>query len=126
MSKKIPTLGKGWLFLMAAFSIMGFVGNIMNIKENPIIYTFSAIACLASFIGVIFMLREKGLPFYIVYSIGYIANAVLSINFNHLPKTTWLVGFAIGILINLWLTHKSIEKTLVREEKPKTKKSLKN
>ena len=69
-----------------------------------------------------FMLRGKGLPFYIVYSIGYIANAVLSINFNHLPKTTWLVGFAIGILINLWLTYKSIEKTKVKEEKTKTKK----
>ena len=117
MSKKIPTLGKGWLFLMAAFSIMGFVGNIISIKENPIIYILSAIACLASFIGIIYMLRGKGLTFYLVYSISYIVNAVLNINFNQIPKTTWLIGFILGIIINLWLTYKSIEKTLIKEQK---------
>ena len=119
MSKKIPTLGKGWLFLMAAFAIMGFIGNIINLKENIIIYILSAIACLVVFISIIFMLIGKGKTYYIIYSIGYIATSLLSINYDKVPKITWLIGFILGIVINLWLTYKSVEKTLVKEEKIK-------
>lgn len=117
MSKKIPTLGKGWLFLIAAFAIMGFIGNVINLKDNVIIYILSAIACLVVFISIIFMLMGKGKTYYIIYSIAYIATSLLSINYDKFPKTSWIIGFVLGIIINLWLTHKAIEKTLIKEQK---------
>ena len=111
MSKEIPTIGKVWLILMGIIATIGVITNFLAASKG-MTYLISAFACVAELVGVIFMLKGKGLVYLCIYAIGYITNAVLVAIASSQVTAAWFVGFAIGVYINVGLTYLSVKKTI--------------
>lgn len=111
MSNKIPVLGKIWLCIILAIAVFGVFGNAANISKGAM-YLISTIACVAEVVGLVFMLRGKGLLYFCIYIVGYITNAVLSFLVMENVETSFLIGFVTGVAVNIGLTYLSIKKTL--------------
>lgn len=111
MSKEIPTLGKVWLIFLAVVAAIGIISNFAAVGSG-IIYLVSALACVAELVGLVFMLKGKGLPYYCLYGAAYIVNAVLVGIASSNVNASWFIGFIIGVCLNLGLTYLSVKKTL--------------
>lgn len=110
MSKDIPTIGKVWLILMLVLAAFGFVANLLSVGSG-IIYLISALACAGEAVGLFFILKGKGINFYYIYCGCYLVNGVLSYMANDDKSTAYLVGFVLGIAINLGLTYLAAKNT---------------
>ncbi len=117
MSKEIPTIGKVWLFIMTVLATIGVVTNFAASGQG-IEYIISGFACTAELIGMIFLLKGKGLPYLCLYAAGYVVNAVLVAMIQNSINAAWLVGFIIGVCINIGLTYLAVKNTI---RKPETK-----
>ncbi|MDO4996639.1 MAG: hypothetical protein Q4E69_05620 [Bacilli bacterium] len=111
MSKDIHIIGKIWLFFMGALATIGIVTNLLAASQG-ITYIISACACVAELVGVIFMLKGKGLIYLCIYAVGYVANAVLVAMASSTVTASWFTGFIIGVALNVGLTYLAVRKTL--------------
>lgn len=111
MSKEIPTIGKVWLIFISVIATVGVVSNLLVVKEG-LIYLLSAAACAGELVGLIFMLKGRGLNYLYLYSGCYALNAILVATLQNNISVSWLVGFLIGIAINICLTYLSIKSTI--------------
>ena len=111
MSKEIPTIGKVWLIILCVIAVIGVITNFAAAGQG-IVYIISACACVAELVGLVFMLKGKGLIYYCMYSAAYIVNAVLVAIASSQVNASWLVGFIIGVALNLGLTYLAVKKTL--------------
>lgn len=111
MSKEISTIGRVWLIIMGILATIGVVTNLIATTKG-IVYLVSAAACVAELVGVVFMLKGKGLVYFCLYSVGYVVNAVLVALVSSQVTASWFVGFVIGVCINIGLTYLAAKKTI--------------
>lgn len=104
MFKKISTLGKVWLIFLAVVSVAGVVSNLMA-AGNGIIYVVSAIACAGQLFGLFYLLQGKGINYLYVYSGCYLVNGVLELILQSDQSVSFIIGFILGLAINIGLTY---------------------
>ena len=110
MSKKISTLGKVWLIFLIILSSAGVVGNLVSIKDG-IVYLVSALACAGELFGAIYLIQGKGINYLYVYSGCYIVNGILSLVTGSDQSISYIIGFILGIFINIGLTYLAAKNT---------------
>ncbi len=110
MSKKISTLGRVWLVFLIVLGFLGFVSNLASFQKGSV-YLVSAIACAGELYAAINLLKGKGINYLYVYGGCYLINSVLS--FTSTPDTSaaYLIGFVLGVAINIALTYLSAKNT---------------
>lgn len=116
MSKEISTIGKIWLIILCIIATFGIISNFIYAGQD-IIYFISACACIAELVGLIFMLKGKGLVYLIIYSAAYIVNAVLVAMTTSQTNASWLVGFIFGVCLNIGLTYLAIKNSIKKNDK---------
>ena len=104
MSKKISTFGKVWLIFLAVVSVAGVVSNLMAVGDG-VIYIVSAIACAGQLFGLFYLLQGKGINYLYVYSGCYLLNGVLGLTVRDDVTVSFIIGFVLGLAINIGLTY---------------------
>ena len=110
MSKKISTLGKVWLIFLVVLSVIGVVSNLMAASKG-VLYVVSAVACAGQLFGLFYLLQGKGINYLYVYSGCYLVNGVLELILEEDKSVSFIIGFILGLVINIGLTYLACKDT---------------
>ncbi len=110
MSNKISLIGKIWIIFVAVFALFGMISCLKNINEG-FIYIISFLACLIEIVVLIFLLKGKGILFYSIYCGCYFLSEILSYINNGDKTILNVIGFILGIAVNLGLTYFAAKNT---------------
>ena len=116
MSKDIPILGKIWLIFLCVVATFGVIANAIAIPQG-IVYAISALACVGEIVGIIFMLRGKGIVYFALYFGCYLVNTILAaiVGTQEQSVAQW-IGTVLGVVLNFVLTYLSAKKTFKKAE----------
>ena len=115
MSRKISRIGKIWLIFLLILAILGIVTNFMTVSKGYV-YAISGIACIGEAISLFYLLKGRGIKFFWLYCISYILNVVVSLDTTKNINTSFIIGFVIGIFINIDLTFLASRNTFKKEK----------
>ena len=110
MSNKISVIGKIWLIFLIIVAGVGVVTNLMAVKDG-IIFLVSALACAGELFGLIYLIQGKGINYLYVYGSCYLVNGVLVLIATSDFTVAYVVGFIIGLFINISLTYLACKNT---------------
>lgn len=111
MSEKIPTIGKVWLIFILVIASIGVISNALAINAGYI-YIISTLACIGEVVALVYMLKGKPLPYLYLYIGCYLINAILVVSLQNNYSAPSVVGYIIGLLLNIGLTYSSIKNTI--------------
>ena len=111
MSREITRTGRFWLMLMILMGILGFFSNILYLNKG-LIYLIMSLICIMEIISLFFLLKGRGLIYYIFYIITYSIDAILvKVALGH-TNTKDIISTIIGIIINIGLTYLAVKRTI--------------
>ena len=70
-----------------------------------VLYVVSAIACAGQLFGLFYLLQGKGIKYLYVYCGCYLVNGVLQLILQSDKSVSFIIGFILGLVINIGLTY---------------------